>query len=77
MKPLLCYNQTMDRKYIIARKLRNNIKFYDLERTKYLESKGYKILRFWNNDIDTNIEGVLNEIVNCTYFHFITPNVLF
>lgn len=31
---------------------------YDNLRTKYLESKGYKIIRFWNNEIDKNIEGV-------------------
>ena len=36
---------------------------YDKERTKYLESKGYKVIRFWNNDIDNNIEGVYQEIL--------------
>ena len=35
---------------------------YDMERTKYLESKGYKIIRFWNNDIDNNIEGVYSKL---------------
>ena len=29
---------------------------------KHLESKGYKVIRFWNNDIDKNIEGVFIEI---------------
>jgi very-short-patch-repair endonuclease len=32
---------------------------YDTERTAFLESKGYRVLRFWNNDIDNNIEGVM------------------
>lgn len=32
-------------------------------RTKYLESKGYKILRFWNNEIDNNISGVYEKIM--------------
>ena len=27
-------------------------------RTEYLKSKGYKVIRFWNNEIDNNIEGV-------------------
>ena len=36
---------------------------YDRERTDFLESKGFKVIRFWNNDIDTNIEMVLNEII--------------
>ena len=31
---------------------------YDKKRTEYLESKGYKVLRFWNNEINKNIEGV-------------------
>ncbi len=36
---------------------------YDKERTKYLESRGFRVVRFWNTDIDTNIESVLNEIL--------------
>ena len=36
---------------------------YDKERTEYLESRGFKVIRFWNNDIDTNIEAVLGEMV--------------
>lgn len=36
---------------------------YDLERTKYLEVKGYKVIRYWNNDIDNNIEGVYQDIL--------------
>ena len=35
---------------------------YDTERTKYLELRGYKVIRFWNNDIDNNIEGVYKSI---------------
>jgi very-short-patch-repair endonuclease len=35
---------------------RNNEK--DMERTTYFEDEGYMVLRFWNNDILTNIEGV-------------------
>lgn len=35
---------------------------YDQERTKYLESKAYKVIRFWNNDIDNNIEEVYLDI---------------
>ena len=33
---------------------------YDLKRTEFLNSKGYKVVRFWNNDIDNNIKGVYN-----------------
>ena len=30
---------------------------YDNARTMYLEAKGYKVIRFWNNEIDKNKEG--------------------
>ncbi|MEQ1706372.1 MAG: endonuclease domain-containing protein, partial [Rickettsiales bacterium] len=35
---------------------------YDNTRTKFLNQKGYEVLRFWNNDIMENIEGVLTLI---------------
>jgi very-short-patch-repair endonuclease len=35
---------------------------YDSERTKYLEAKGYRVLRFWNNEVMNEIEAVLNVI---------------
>jgi very-short-patch-repair endonuclease len=34
----------------------------DAERTKALEAMGYLVLRFWNNDVMQNIDGVLEEI---------------
>ena len=37
---------------------------YDEERTQYLTSRGFKILRFWNDEIDKNIEGVFEKISN-------------
>jgi very-short-patch-repair endonuclease len=30
----------------------------DAIRQKYLESLGYKVLRFWNNEVENNLEGV-------------------
>jgi len=35
---------------------------YDQQRTAWLESEGYKVIRFWNNDVWQNIEGVLQVI---------------
>lgn len=35
----------------------------DTERTKVLEAQGYKVLRFWNNEIDNSIDGVLETIL--------------
>ena len=37
---------------------------YDAERTKYLESEGYKVIRFWNNDVMNNIDGVILAILH-------------
>ncbi len=37
---------------------------YDEERTKYLESLGYKVIRFWNNDIMKDMESVLLAIIH-------------
>ena len=36
---------------------------YDMERTKYFESQGYKVIRFWNNDVMNNTEGVILAIM--------------
>ena len=36
---------------------------YDQERTEYLEEQGYKVLRFWNNEVTNNIEGVILTIM--------------
>src|SRR5258707_7591487 len=35
---------------------------YDQERTKYLESQGYRVIRFWNNDVMNNIKSVMQVI---------------
>src|SRR5688572_19233339 len=46
---------------------------YDVERSAYLESQGYKVIRFWNNQVVTcarscswgnNIEVVIRAIVH-------------
>jgi very-short-patch-repair endonuclease len=31
---------------------------YDEKRTRFLESKGYTVIRFWNDEVLNNIEGV-------------------
>ncbi|MBR6301685.1 endonuclease domain-containing protein [bacterium] len=36
---------------------------YDENRTKFIESKGYKVYRFWNNEINENIEGVYQKLL--------------
>lgn len=34
----------------------------DAARTAYLESEGFRVLRLWNRDVLTNIEGVITSI---------------
>jgi len=36
----------------------------DIERDRWLESKGYRVLRFWNSDVLRNRAGVLQVIVD-------------
>jgi len=36
----------------------------DEERDKWLKSQGFKILRFWNNEVLQNMEGVLEVVRN-------------
>ena len=35
---------------------------YDAVRTEFLEAGGFTVLRFWNNEVRKNLEGVLLEI---------------
>jgi very-short-patch-repair endonuclease len=35
---------------------------YDKARTSYLEDSGFKVIRFWNNEINNNMEGVFLKI---------------
>ena len=35
---------------------------YDKKRSSFLEQLGYKVVRFWNNDVDNNLEGVYDEL---------------
>ncbi len=37
-------------------------KITDSLRDKLLRDQGYIVLRFWDNDLDENLEGVLNRI---------------
>ena len=38
----------------------------DSERTEFLESEGFRVLRFWNNQVMGDIERVLMEIQRAT-----------
>lgn len=35
---------------------------YDEGRTRFLESEGYRVIRFWNRDVTENLDGVFTAI---------------
>jgi len=37
---------------------------YDQERTEFLQTKGYRVLRFWNNAVLNDLNGVITVILN-------------
>src|SRR4051794_29683074 len=34
----------------------------DAARTRFLERSGYRVIRFWNNEVTDNLDGVLHRI---------------
>lgn len=34
----------------------------DDQRTAFLEAQGYRVIRFWNNEVMTNLDGVLGAL---------------
>jgi len=41
----------------------DDLKIKDKERQRYIESQGYQVLRFWNNEINNNLDGVVERII--------------
>ena len=39
----------------------------DIQRDEWLKSHGYRVLRFWNNDVLQNTSGVLQMISDALY----------
>ncbi|MBN8655162.1 MAG: endonuclease domain-containing protein [Anaerolineae bacterium] len=37
---------------------------YDDERTKYFESLGYRVIRFWNNQVTKELDAVILAIIH-------------
>jgi very-short-patch-repair endonuclease len=36
---------------------------YDAVRMRYLQSQGYRVLRFWNDEVSLRMDDVLDEIL--------------
>jgi len=41
----------------------DNMRNKDEKRTIWLQQKGYKVIRFWDNEVLQNIDGVLEKIL--------------
>jgi very-short-patch-repair endonuclease len=41
----------------------------DEERDKFLQSRGFRVLRYWNSDVDRNLIGVMEDVLR----HLNTP----
>ncbi len=39
---------------------------YDAHRTRYLESRGYRVIRFWNSSVMNHIDKVMGAILEDT-----------
>ena len=36
---------------------------YDAKRDEYIKEQGYSVMRFWNNDVMNNIDGIVQMIL--------------
>jgi very-short-patch-repair endonuclease len=45
----------------------------DLRRTRWLEDQGFRVLRFWNNEVLSNTGGVLDTIMAAADPSPVTP----
>jgi very-short-patch-repair endonuclease len=45
----------------------------DAKRTKRIEAEGYRVIRFWNNDVRENLEGVWSSIASALQGHHPHP----
>jgi very-short-patch-repair endonuclease len=47
----------------------------EAERSRFLQGEGYRILRFWNNEVLSNLEGVYATIVDNLRRHLPHPTL--
>ena len=46
----------------------------DAVRTRFLEREGFRVIRFWNNEVFDNIEGVVEVILDALILRTATPS---
>ncbi|MFC3713521.1 endonuclease domain-containing protein [Sphingoaurantiacus capsulatus] len=49
-------------------------RLYDAARTHFLQSQGYRVMRFWNNEFLTNFEGAMSMVSHALTPHHPLPN---
>ncbi|WP_375429006.1 endonuclease domain-containing protein [uncultured Sphingomonas sp.] len=54
----------VDAKLIVELDGSQHNEIVDARRTAYLERCGYRVLRFWNNDVSQNMDGVLTVVLD-------------
>jgi very-short-patch-repair endonuclease len=42
---------------------------YDTQRTRYLESRGWRVLRIWNREVFENLDGVVEMNTHACWEH--------
>jgi very-short-patch-repair endonuclease len=60
--PYVCDFVCKDAKLVVEVDGGQHSEVVDRYRTRQLTNKGYRVLRFWNNDVTSNMEGVLVTI---------------
>jgi very-short-patch-repair endonuclease len=45
----------------------------DTQRGEFLAKEGYQVIRFWNNEIEFNMEGILNRLLELSGKFLPTP----
>ncbi len=59
-----------------AQHAEENEKDQDMRRDEWLNSQGFRVVRFWNNEVLQNLEGVLETIrTNCLRHPPLTPPI--
>ena len=50
------------------------MKEYDVRRDAYLRNEGYRVIRVWNNEVMTNLDGVLEAIRSALFERVPSPS---
>jgi very-short-patch-repair endonuclease len=58
---IICFNRRL---IVEADGSQHSENSYDIHRDRWFEAQGFRVLRFWNNDILSNIEGVATVILD-------------